>query len=575
MSLLGVLLFTSGVMMLIMINQHVNDIEDKENELFENKILMIMKEMEEQLDFMNDVLLDVSYRKEFKYNYIKKSKYNEIVAMDLMKSYVGMNNIWNMCFVKYSSYDNILASNTSVTPIQVYLSNLYSEESSREVLELIDEMYRARKKVYGVYNKEKTTLFLLPLVRYNENNENKIVLGFEVSYASIEKRIKDLVGELDGYIQIKYNEKIIYESDALLGNTNVLERLSYSDDFQIYYMINKNEFFSYTPLFDNKTIGILVFISPLIMLFLFAITFWSHRPVRKLLTKYNFIEDSSGLPTLESIDEHIEILLKSREVDRQALQKQYKVLIEQITYMVISGSNVDMLKNHLKLMNIDYEDFTFGVVSCDISDSVKNTDVSMLTAAIGDLSGQEIQFYPCYYKEIGLKVLVRVEDVYQFKDAMELLSSLFETMKLDIVSKIIASSSNLESWLDFTQKESELAIESIKVSENQKGIVEKAIEYINQHYCENSIDLNEIALILDIHPVYLSRSIKQVIGIGYKDYLMQLRVEKAKEMLKDPYVVIADVGEKIGYANSSHFIKIFQKYTGLTPAKYRDMNCDK
>ena len=68
----------------------------------------------------------------------------------------------------------------------------------------------------------------------------------------------------------------------------------------------------------------------------------------------------------------------------------------------------------------------------------------------------------------------------------------------------------------------------------------------------------------------MSRIIKQELGMGYKEYLIELRMNKAKEMLLDPNVSVADVCAQVGYANPSHFIKLFQKHTGKSPANYRD-----
>ena len=82
--------------------------------------------------------------------------------------------------------------------------------------------------------------------------------------------------------------------------------------------------------------------------------------------------------------------------------------------------------------------------------------------------------------------------------------------------------------------------------------------------------LEYVASQFTTHPSYLSRIIKQELGIGYKEYLMELRMNKAKELLLDPNVSVANVCVMIGYTNTSHFIKLFQKHTGMTPAKYRD-----
>ena len=71
-------------------------------------------------------------------------------------------------------------------------------------------------------------------------------------------------------------------------------------------------------------------------------------------------------------------------------------------------------------------------------------------------------------------------------------------------------------------------------------------------------------------PAYLSRIIKQKTGMSYKEYLTGLRIEEAKKMLLDQNMSVMDVCQNIGYVNVSYFIKIFQEYTGMTPARFRD-----
>ena len=59
--------------------------------------------------------------------------------------------------------------------------------------------------------------------------------------------------------------------------------------------------------------------------------------------------------------------------------------------------------------------------------------------------------------------------------------------------------------------------------------------------------------------------------MNYKEYLTRLRMTEAKRLLQSRNANISDVCRKTGYSNVSHFIKTFQKYEGITPAKYRDI----
>ena len=57
--------------------------------------------------------------------------------------------------------------------------------------------------------------------------------------------------------------------------------------------------------------------------------------------------------------------------------------------------------------------------------------------------------------------------------------------------------------------------------------------------------------------------------MSYKEYLTKLRIEEAKKLLVQEEISVNDVCQRVGYINVSYFIKIFQKYTGVTPTRYR------
>lgn len=73
-----------------------------------------------------------------------------------------------------------------------------------------------------------------------------------------------------------------------------------------------------------------------------------------------------------------------------------------------------------------------------------------------------------------------------------------------------------------------------------------------------------------ITSTYLCRLIKQQTGESYKEYLTGLRIAAARQMLQEEGSSVADVCQRTGYTNVSHFIKVFQKAEGITPARYRD-----
>lgn len=101
-----------------------------------------------------------------------------------------------------------------------------------------------------------------------------------------------------------------------------------------------------------------------------------------------------------------------------------------------------------------------------------------------------------------------------------------------------------------------------------KQMVETVIAHINQSYRDN-ISLESCADFAGTTPYVLSRGFKQITGENFIDYLTSLRLEKAKELLRSTDLKVNVIADKVGY-QSSYFIRVFKKSTGITPGQYRE-----
>ncbi|MDF2988324.1 MAG: response regulator containing CheY-like receiver domain and AraC-type DNA-binding domain [Eubacterium sp.] len=102
-----------------------------------------------------------------------------------------------------------------------------------------------------------------------------------------------------------------------------------------------------------------------------------------------------------------------------------------------------------------------------------------------------------------------------------------------------------------------------------KLILRKAIDYIQEHYSE-PVTLNEVAENIYVSTFYISRMFKKELGKSFVDYLNDVRIEKAKELLKDVKYKTYEVAEIVGISDPHYFSKLFKKYSGMTPSDYRD-----
>lgn len=92
-------------------------------------------------------------------------------------------------------------------------------------------------------------------------------------------------------------------------------------------------------------------------------------------------------------------------------------------------------------------------------------------------------------------------------------------------------------------------------------------EYIHYNYMSN-ITVEGLAGMVNVDRRYLSRLFKAQYGKTLKQFLMEYRMEKAKEFLKEGYIV-STVSDMVGYRDTCNFSKMFKQVTGKSPASYR------
>ncbi|WP_462405404.1 response regulator [Gracilibacillus sp. Marseille-QA3620] len=108
-----------------------------------------------------------------------------------------------------------------------------------------------------------------------------------------------------------------------------------------------------------------------------------------------------------------------------------------------------------------------------------------------------------------------------------------------------------------------------KENKNQFTLVDQAIEYMKESYHESGLTLSKVATQVHVSPPYLSNLFKVEKGFNFGDYLLELRMKKAIEVLTTEHVKTYEVSERVGYNNPQYFSICFKKYTGYTPAEFR------
>jgi two-component system response regulator YesN len=100
--------------------------------------------------------------------------------------------------------------------------------------------------------------------------------------------------------------------------------------------------------------------------------------------------------------------------------------------------------------------------------------------------------------------------------------------------------------------------------------IQRAVALIQEHYWE-PISLASLARRVGMSKYHLSHRFREVLGITFRDYLLKVRLERAKALLASPDVSITDVAQRVGFGDLPRFDKVFKRHMGCSPSAYRSL----
>ncbi|MBT9780022.1 helix-turn-helix domain-containing protein [Clostridium sp. MCC353] len=133
------------------------------------------------------------------------------------------------------------------------------------------------------------------------------------------------------------------------------------------------------------------------------------------------------------------------------------------------------------------------------------------------------------------------------------------TKNVDSIEKL-----KLHLWNHFLQPFNQKVQEPV---ENQR-VIDEIAEYLKEHI-EQDISLDQCARYFNYNPNYLSRMFKKLFGKTYTEYMIDKKIERCKELLSETDLSINEISVRLGYNSPQNFIRVFKKYTLMTPGQYR------
>jgi two-component system, response regulator YesN len=143
---------------------------------------------------------------------------------------------------------------------------------------------------------------------------------------------------------------------------------------------------------------------------------------------------------------------------------------------------------------------------------------------------------------------------------------------LDYIQKVmrLTTQDELGAWISAAMEEFIEVVCSSRDARKASQIT-PAMEFINANYAR-SLSLNEIAKAAHLSPSRLAHVFKEHTGLTVVDYITQVRIGHAKELLLSTSKSCIDVCYEVGYSNQSYFTRTFGEQTGMTPRQFRQNN---
>lgn len=165
--------------------------------------------------------------------------------------------------------------------------------------------------------------------------------------------------------------------------------------------------------------------------------------------------------------------------------------------------------------------------------------------------------------------IIAITAINQMADWMELKNKFESYIEKYLDSNIKVYQKVIENGVSDIPNVYGSLLDEIRRDSNYTPMVTKAKQYIDKNYFKEELSLEEVSNEIKVSPAYLSRVLKQETGLSFIDYLTQVRVKTAIQLMSDPSMKIYEIAEKVGYNSQHYFSTAFKRVLGVSPVEYK------
>ncbi len=205
----------------------------------------------------------------------------------------------------------------------------------------------------------------------------------------------------------------------------------------------------------------------------------------------------------------------------------------------------------------------------NIFEKLEKGDLGATLAAANQFFDWMVENYADYPMDIKLKALEFVlwsehvaysntRKVYEFRSRQDYLPNILAFNNYE----------QLRKW--YLDRITQACRDIMSRKEEQSGsVIDKAKEYISARY-HKDISLDDVSREVDISPYYFSKIFKEETGENFIEYVTNIRISKAKELLQGSDMSMKEICAAVGYSDPNYFSRTFKKNVGVTPTEYKE-----
>lgn len=248
--------------------------------------------------------------------------------------------------------------------------------------------------------------------------------------------------------------------------------------------------------------------------------------------------------------------------------EKYYEAAELLNYKLFVGRGKILLYDNIRGNKFKYEPKILDNRLATLEKAIKKNDLNESVFQIKELYQKELNYSMGYsfLREVNGKIYQIIMKICSNHNIE--LCKLFQVDYIPLTEiEELETIGDISSY--FIDKVSKLIELKLRAENGYSRRVRDVIEFILSNYSAD-ISLQEIAEKFQVHKVYLSRQFKDETGETLTEFIYKVRINNAKDLIKSGEHLLYEIAVKVGFKNPQQFSMIFKRYTGKTPAEFRE-----